>query len=46
MSLNVNEVAFEFMKMKEKFEELGFELIGSKDHNEEKIFLVKEKSKE
>lgn len=43
MSVEMNEIAFDFMKFKNLFEKIGFELIGSKDQNEEKVFLVKEK---
>lgn len=36
-------IAYDFIEAKEKFTKLGFELIGTKDINEETIFLVKEK---
>lgn len=38
-------IAYDFIEAKEKFKRLGLELIGTKDINEEIIFLVKEKSK-
>ena len=37
-------MAYEFIEAKEKFKRLGLELIGTKDINDEKIFLVKEKN--
>jgi len=45
MSVEMNESLFDFMKFKDLFGKMGFELIGSKELNEEKVFLVKEKRK-
>lgn len=36
-------VAYEFIEAKEKFNGMGYELIGTKDINEDTIYLVKEK---
>ena len=36
-------IALEFLEYKEKFNGMGFELIGTKDINEKTIYLVKEK---
>ena len=36
-------MAYEFIDAKEKFRLLGYELVGTKYINDEKIFLVKEK---
>ena len=38
-------IAIEFVKIGKFFERLGFELIGTKDINGERIFLVKKKKK-
>lgn len=38
-------IALEFIEAKENFKKLGFELIGTKDINNETIFLVKEKKR-
>lgn len=37
-------IAYEFIEAKEKFKRLGLELVGTKDINEETIYLVKEKN--
>ena len=36
-------IATEFLAKKERFNGMGFELIGTKDINEDIIYLVKEK---
>jgi len=36
-------IAKEFLEKKEIFNSLGFELVGTKDINEDTIYLVKEK---
>jgi deoxyxylulose-5-phosphate synthase len=41
MSVKVEEFAEDFVMMKKLFEKLGLELIGTKDHNNEKVYLVK-----
>ena len=38
------EIAKSFLEDKEKFAQLGYELVGTKDINNEKLFLVKEKN--
>lgn len=38
-------IAIEFVKTRKFFEKVGFELIGTKDINGERIFLVKKKKK-
>lgn len=43
MSVKAEEIAEKFVMMRNLFEKLGLELIGTKDHNNEKIYLVKEK---
>ena len=46
MSLGFGEkIAIEFVKTRKFFEKIGFELIGTKDINGERIFLVKKKKK-
>ena len=37
-------IAYEFIEAKERFKRLGLELVGTKDINEETIYLVKEKN--
>ncbi len=36
-------IACDFIEAKEKFDSLGYELIGTKDVNEQTIYLIKEK---
>lgn len=36
-------IAYEFLEAKEKFNSLGYELIGTQDVNEQTIYLIKEK---
>lgn len=43
MSLDMNEIAKEFLVIKDFFDKIGYELVGTKDINNEKIYLVKEK---
>ena len=40
MSETLSEI---FLSAKEKFAQLGYELVGTKDINEETIYMVKEK---
>jgi len=35
--------AKEFLAIKDKFDKIGFEIIGNKDINNEEIYLVKKK---
>lgn len=37
------EIASEFMEAREKFNSLGYELIGTQDVNEQTIYMIKEK---
>jgi hypothetical protein len=41
MSVEMKEFAEDFIVMKKLFEKLGLKLIGTKDHNNEKVYLVK-----
>ena len=45
MSLDMNEMAEGFLVIKDFFDKIGYELVGNKDINNEKIYLVKEKKK-
>ena len=46
MSLNaIEKFAEEFLAAKKIFEEIGFELVGTKDINEDHTFFVKKKKK-
>lgn len=36
-------IASEFMEAKEKFNSLGYELVGTQDVNEQTIYFIKEK---
>lgn len=46
MSSNaIVEIAYDFLAAKKKFNEIGFEVIGTKFINEDKCFVVKEKKK-
>ena len=42
MSLDMNEIAEEFLVIKDFFDKIGYELVDTKDINNEKIYLVKE----
>jgi len=39
-------MALEFLQEKQKFAQLGYELVGTKDINNEVIYLVKEKNRD
>ena len=39
-------IAYEFLELKEKFNSLGYEVIGTKPINDETIIFIKEKKKE
>jgi len=43
MSLDINEIAKKFLVIKDFFDKIGYELVGTKDINNEKIYLVREK---
>lgn len=43
MMMSLENIATEFLVAKDKFDSLGYELIGTKEVNEETIFLIKEK---
>ena len=36
-------IALEFLEIKDFFQKVGFEIIGSRDINDEKIYLIKKK---
>ena len=44
MSLDMNEIAEEFLVIKDFFDKLGYELVDTKDINNEILYLVKEKN--
>ena len=39
------EIAVEFMAIRKLFEKIGYDLVGSKTLNDEKIYTVKKKNK-
>ena len=39
----VKELAIDFLIVEKKLEDIGFEIVGIKDINNEKLFLVREK---
>ena len=39
----MNEIAEEFLVIKDFFDKIGYELVGTKDINNERFYLVKEK---
>lgn len=46
MSLNINpleEFALDYKIIEKKLEDIGFEIVGTKDINNEKLFLVRKK---
>lgn len=46
MSLNaIEEFAEEFLAAKKIFDEIGFEIVGTQDINEDQIFFIKKKKK-
>ena len=45
MSFDMNEIAEEFLVIKDFFDKIGYELVGTKDINNEKIYLIKKKKK-
>jgi len=46
MSVNISDIEPDLKEMDNFFSKFGLEVIGSKDHNKEKIYLVKKKKKE
>ncbi|MFX1570662.1 MAG: hypothetical protein ACFFCV_20170 [Promethearchaeota archaeon] len=44
MSIQVEEINKEFIEIKNFFSKVGFELIGTTEINNDKIYLIKEKS--
>jgi len=43
MMMSLENIATEFLVAKDEFDSLGYELIGTKDINNEEIYLVKKK---
>jgi hypothetical protein len=46
MGVNVNEMFLDLKEMKDFFDKFGIDVIGSKEHNSERIYFVKKKKKE
>lgn len=42
----MNEITSSIIEMNNFFSKFGLEVIGSKEHNNEKVFLIKRKNKE
>ena len=43
MSLESPEIAIDFLKKKEFFEKLGYEIVGKREINNEDIYFVRER---
>ena len=43
MSLDIVKIAKDHLELVKMFEEMGFEIVGSKDINDEILYLVKKK---
>lgn len=44
MSLDMNEIAEEFLVIKDFFDKIGYELVGTKDINNEILYVVRKKN--
>jgi len=43
MSFDMNEIAEEFLVIKDFFDKIGFEVVGTKDINNEILYVVRKK---